>query len=126
MPRKTEHKTNCICVTCQDARTGEPAPWVESDYQARLKAMWPPGRAKKSRAGKTAPKSEPDALKRLEEWMLKGFAWQAILGLGSNREPGVRLQKGLDDPYPLVMGKTLSAAIHAAIDQAQHVKRRLK
>ena len=61
---------------------------------------------------------EPDALKRLEKWMLKGFAWQAILGLGINREPGVRLRKGLDDPYPLAMGKTLSAAIHSALDQA--------
>jgi hypothetical protein len=26
MPRKAEHKTNCVCVFCEAARTVKPAP----------------------------------------------------------------------------------------------------
>lgn len=113
MPRKTNHKKNCTCVTCQEAQTVQSAPWVEPTYQAQLERAWPPGRAK------AQPK--PDALQRLEAWISaqeprrhrmvryialldRGKSWRVNLGVSSHGFWGD--------------GATLSAAIHAALDEA--------
>jgi len=106
-------------------KKGVPMPRkTESDaYSASLKAVWPPGRAGKPRATKPAPKTEPDALVRLEKWMRaskqglghwvhyidpphrRGAYWQAQVNVGM---------------VPFVgRAKTLALAIHAALGQAE-------